>query len=219
MNCDQVQDVLQRYHAGTLSQSMRQVVETHLATCDACRREATLVAPVLSAVAKLPREIEPPVDLWPSLSGRIGRAKLVEGRFGVRPTTQWWNRGAVLAAAAVVLVVISSAITLLITRPRGGSPVAVIPAGVISADFLTVEAQYSRAADEILLALEDGEVRIAPETRAILERNLHVIDQAIAESRAALARDPANRDLKDMLLSTYEHKLDLLRRVTYPKST
>ncbi len=219
MNCDQAQDLLHRYAAGTLTPELRRSLEDHLAGCAACRAEAERVTPVLAGVARLPRSIEPPADLWPAISGRIGRAKVVDGRFGPAATRPWWTRMPVLAAAAVALVVVSSTVTVLMMRPSGG------PAGVtgrpaaMSTDFLTVEAQYTRAADEILLALQQGEVRIAPETRAILERNLKVIDQAIAESRAALAGDPANAELRNMVLATYEHKLDLLRRVTYPKST
>ena len=165
---------------------------------------------------RLPASIEPPVDLWPGIAERVGRGKVIEGRFAAgRP---WWAAPRMLAAAAVALVVLSSAITAVLLRQRPGTP-AVAGVTMVSTDFLALEAQYARASDEILGALRQGEVRIAPDTRAILERNLRVIDDAIAESRAALARDPANKDLKDMILSTYEHKLDLLRRVTYPKST
>ena len=49
---------------------------------------------------------------------------------------------------------------------------------------------------------------------AILERNLRVIDSALAESRAALKSDPANRSLGRLVLSAYEQKLELLKRAT-----
>jgi hypothetical protein len=82
----------------------------------------------------------------------------------------------------------------------------------LSRDFLTLEAEYSHATGEIAAALHQGRVTIAPQPRAILERNLRIIDAAIEESRAALAKDPANRELEDMVLTTWQHKLDLLRR-------
>jgi hypothetical protein len=214
MNCERVQDLLYRYAAGTLAPELKREIDEHMAGCDACRAEAERVKPVLVGAARLPRNIEPPADLWPSISGQIGRRKLVEGRFAPAVARPWWTRPPILAAAAMALVVLSSTVTTLVVRRPPGSPAVTVQTAALSGDFLTLEAQYVRASDEILGALNQGEVKIAPETRAILERNLRVIDQAIVESRDALARDPANLELKDMLLSTYEHKLDLLRRVT-----
>jgi hypothetical protein len=47
-----------------------------------------------------------------------------------------------------------------------------------------------------------------------LERTLRVIDEAIAEARAALAADPSNRTLLDVLSANYEQKVELLRRAS-----
>jgi hypothetical protein len=213
MNCEWVQDLLYRSASGALTPELRREIDGHLASCDGCRAEAERMGPVLAGAARLPRSIEPPADLWPSIAEQIGRHKLVEGRFTSPVARPWWTRPSILAAAALVLIVLSSTVTTLVVRGPGGFPPAPVQRVALSGEFLTLEAQYVRAADEILGALNQGEVKIAPGTRAILERNLRVIDQAIAESREALARDPANVELKGMLLSTYEQKLDLLRRV------
>jgi hypothetical protein len=47
----------------------------------------------------------------------------------------------------------------------------------------------------------------------ILARNLKLIDDAIAESKAALARDPASAFLTDRLNRAYDSKLQVLRSV------
>jgi hypothetical protein len=65
------------------------------------------------------------------------------------------------------------------------------------------------AAMRQILARRRG--RIDPSTAAVLERNLRVIDQAIAESRAALAQDPNSGFLSEQLTRTLRRKLDLLR--------
>ena len=65
------------------------------------------------------------------------------------------------------------------------------------------------AAMREILAKRRG--RIDPSTAAVLERNLRVIDQAIAESRAALAQDPNSGFLTEQLTRTLRRKLDLLR--------
>ena len=77
-----------------------------------------------------------------------------------------------------------------------------------------VQADFDRATNElgVILAAERG--RLRPETVAVLERNLAVIDAAIAESRAALARDPANAELRRLFAAASRQKVDLLQWVT-----
>ena len=50
-----------------------------------------------------------------------------------------------------------------------------------------------------------------PRTAAIIEANLKVIDDAIAQSKAALAQDPASQFLNNQLNSAMGKKLELLR--------
>jgi putative zinc finger protein len=50
-----------------------------------------------------------------------------------------------------------------------------------------------------------------PRTAAIIEANLKVIDDAIAQSKAALAQDPASRFLTNQLNNAMDKKLELLR--------
>lgn len=157
--------------------------------------------------AELPKSIEPARDLWPQIADRISRGKVVAGEFGRPSAPLVWRRPAMLAAAAVVLVVMTSAVTTVVLRNR-------LPAGAaIPTDFANVETEYLSATNEILRAVHAGEVRLSPATVAVLEKNLLVIDDALRESREALARDPANSALREMVLTSYRHKLDLLRRV------
>lgn len=50
-----------------------------------------------------------------------------------------------------------------------------------------------------------------PVTISVIERNLRVIDDAIAQCRAALAKDPASRFLIESLNHALENKVELLR--------
>lgn len=47
----------------------------------------------------------------------------------------------------------------------------------------------------------------------VIEHNLAIIDAAIAQSRAALAKDPASGFLNDQLNSALDQKVELLRTV------
>jgi len=50
--------------------------------------------------------------------------------------------------------------------------------------------------------------------REAIDYPVRTIDEAILEARNALARDPANKMLIEMLSGTYRQKVDLLRRTT-----
>lgn len=161
-----------------------------------------------------------PVEPGPGArSGAAARALAA----GVRP------RRLAQAAAVVLLVASTAAVTrwlvLRDAREAGSAGAAAgAPAAVAAPDrpeagdvvalaaFRRDESRYTAAIAELEAALRRDRARLAPETLRILRRNLEVIDRALAESRAALARDPANAELERMILSTYSKKLELLRR-------
>ena len=70
---------------------------------------------------------------------------------------------------------------------------------------------YSREIDRLRVIFLQSRSRLDPRTAAIIETNLKVIDDAIAQSKAALAQDPASRFLTDQLNSALDKKLELLR--------
>ena len=53
--------------------------------------------------------------------------------------------------------------------------------------------------------------QLDPNTVAVLEQSIAVIDSAIAQSRAALAKDPASGFLATQLNHSLEKKVELLR--------
>ncbi len=80
------------------------------------------------------------------------------------------------------------------------------------AAFRPAEQDYQRAIDDLVRALETRRGQLAPETVRTLETNLRIIDAAIAESRAALEKDPNSRELTQMLSATYDAKVQMLRQ-------
>ena len=73
------------------------------------------------------------------------------------------------------------------------------------------DAQYDAAVTDLEAALRKGRGRLDATTIAIVEQNLQIIDQAIAQAREALAADPANSYLSGHLVDARRRKLDLLR--------
>ena len=72
-------------------------------------------------------------------------------------------------------------------------------------------ATYSREIDQLRTIFARNRAQLDPRTAAIIETNLKVIDEAIAQSKAALAQDPASRFLNKQLNSALDKKLELLR--------
>jgi len=70
---------------------------------------------------------------------------------------------------------------------------------------------YDSEITTLHVALEARRGQLNPATVAIIEQNLRVIDDAINQSRAALAKDPNSRLLNDQLDRTLATKTSLLR--------
>lgn len=198
---------LDDYLDGTLGEGERQEVEEHLEECQVCRAELEKVRDLVAAAGDLPRVVEPPRDLWPHIDREIDGLPL-------RHRTLWSARY-LLAAAAIALVLISSAITAALLG--GGSGPASGPAFESTAllvEWGAAEAEYGRAIDLLAADLESRREELDPETLEIVERNLRIIDTAIAEAREALLADPANRELLNTLASIYQTKLRVLRQAS-----
>ncbi|HEX6051700.1 MAG TPA: zf-HC2 domain-containing protein [Gemmatimonadaceae bacterium] len=69
----------------------------------------------------------------------------------------------------------------------------------------------SREIDRLRAVFAQTRHQLDPRTAAIIEANLKVIDEAIAQSKAALEQDPASRFLTEQLNSALDKKLELLR--------
>jgi predicted anti-sigma-YlaC factor YlaD len=195
MMCPHMEATLNEYVDGTLTLLERQAVDEHLAQCAGCREAIAELRRLVSGAQQLPPSIAPPRDLWPVIGRRIRQ----RATWSVQRV--WW-RGA-LAAAAVLVIALG------IFRLAAGPPDRRAGEG-----WVAVQADFDRAANELGLILAAERGRLQPETVALLERNLAVIDGAIAESRAALARDPANAELRRLFAAASRQKVELLQWVT-----
>ena len=209
MNCAEARERLDDYVDGELAAPELHQMELHLASCPACRDEERELRVLLAHAAALPKEVAPSRDLWPSLSAEMAAGPRVLP-FVPRRVVY----GGLAAAAALVMA-------LVVSRGGPGSPMPVgrssptaIPAAARPGSALNeAEADYDRATNALLATLQDHRDRIAPETIQSVERNLAVIDEALAQVRAALDKEPGNAELTRMLAATHRKKVDVLRRV------
>ena len=123
-----------------------------------------------------------------------------------------------LAAAALLLVVVSSAVTMMLIGSGQTSSAEELVATRIASEeslarFAELEAAYLRAAADLVGALESERRSIPPDVAERAEQSLLAIDEAVRETRAALADDPDNAALAELTLAAHRRKLEFLQRV------
>jgi hypothetical protein len=165
------------------------------------------------ALAGLPRELLPESDLWPGIAAQL------EPR---RASRRWLP----LAAAAVLLVVSSSLITARVVR-RSAAPAASVatvapPAtpdaagGVRPASFgpgHALSPEYVAARQQLATMLATRMDRLPSSARQKVEDNLAQLQRATDEINAALALQPGDALLEELLLNTYQDELAVLASV------
>ena len=224
-------ELLDDFVGGELEPREEREVRRHLMQCESCRAEEQALRALLDEAAALPDEVLPDDDLWRKIAPRLEArtAAVVETErmpevrvIGPRPVRPlpWW----MLAAASIALVVVTSLVTLRVSGrgaepvlatqtaqpPRTGTTTGGTPTAL--AAFRPAEQEYEKAITELQAALQARRGQLAPQTVATIEANLRIIDQAIRESRAALAADPNRPELAEMLSDAYDTKLDVLRQ-------
>ena len=197
MNCGEIRERLDGYARETLSPAEARAVEEHLDRCELCGAWLESAEPGLPETARLPRSIEPAPELWPEIRSRLVRRLPRRGR---RITAPAWA----MALAASLLIAATAGVTAVLTRPAGN--------GAIAAPGSPLELQYSSATADLMMELGRAKSRLDPLTMAVIERNLRVIDSALVESRRALAGNPGNEALEQLVVAAWRQKMDFLRR-------
>ena len=218
MTHEVIRHLLDDYVTGELPDDARAPVAEHVAACEICADEVRWLQRVLARAAELPKSIEPPPEAWDNIKSVILRDEAsLDSTRRARPIV--WRHPLVLAVAASIVVAVLSSIgtaAYLHSRETRTQSIANQEAGTPAsfAAFTIEENNYLRTVGVLQDILDQQESVLAPETVAQLKASLRTIDEAILEARNALARDPANKVLIDILSASYRQKVDLLRRTT-----
>jgi len=210
-----------RYHRwigadleGTLHPADRIRLQAHLAKCRECRELADDFRRIAAEASALPKD-EPDEDVWPKIKAGVlaartdGRRKEAAGR-ALRPEFipfgRRWAWGAALLFAGLAIGLIVG------LRPwKGGAPSPLLADERSTVAKLDEAEQHYRLAIQALNEALTPEARgFDPQTTALFQSDLKVVDSAIASCRAALARDPRSIDARIFLLSAYEKKVEVL---------
>lgn len=219
MTCERVDEVLADFLEGDLDEARQRQVEAHVAGCVRCTALVRDLHRIRQEAASLPA-LAPSRDLWDDIATRI-ETPVVALEAARRPQpSRWraWRTG--LAAAG--LVAVTAGITYSVARrPAGGDAPSLAaddapPAGVAlaaSRPRVPATVTYDREIAQLRSVLELRRQDLDSATVAVVENSLALIDRAIADARAALARDSSNLFLTDQLNRALDKKLGLLRTV------
>jgi hypothetical protein len=194
--CAEISGLLDDYVNATLGPGDRVRVEEHLSVCERCRAEVAAVKTVVAGARALPASITPSRDLWSGIEPRLKSSGRGATRIAWR--TPLWGR----MAAAIGFVLLGAGLATIWRQSAG-------PSG-----FAGEQTRYDAASAELASKLAQGTPGLSSITRAVVERNLAIVDSAIQEAKRALEADPGNGALEQMLRARYEQRLDLLRRAT-----
>ena len=100
------------------------------------------------------------------------------------------------------------------TEPAGSSAPTTPVVNVASKKKPSAEQVYSAEIARLHTIVERRRTQLDAVTISVIERNLRVIDDAIAQCRLALAKDPGSRFLMESLNNALENKVELLRTAT-----
>jgi anti-sigma factor RsiW len=215
----------QTFADGSMPDARRREVGEHLRDCASCAADVERLRRLMTRT----REAPPPTpsasldELWPGIRARIEERKVVTlptrtPARGARPNGGGRLRWAVgLAAAALLTISLSLAL-----RQRATQTAAGVAAGdrVIRTDSalaLTAAVDSARSYQEeaqvLLDRLELQRAMLGPEASAAIDRDLAVVDSAIAELQSAIRHDPNDLRLRQLLAMSYKRKVDVLKRV------
>jgi anti-sigma-K factor RskA len=215
---------------GELSGDARRAVEEHLAGCAECRDELAALETLLAEARALPREIAPRTDLWPGIEERLTPRRPSLGSWLSSLLPDWGpltSPSALAGAAATIAVAALGALLWQsyqapgdVGRDTVAAESAAQPA-VLDEELMAQRAELARSEDGVLLArqnlieaVEGPKEHLSPETVAVIEENMRIIDQAIGQIRIALEDDPLNHELNMLLATYYQQEAELLKRVS-----
>jgi len=218
MYCNQYREAIQELADGTIGPVRRAELQTHLDQCDACTALAADLRKIREAAAALDRPA-PPAHVWMQIAGRLRQ----EGRVSAASSSHR-KHYALLAIAAALVLSVGTSLWLLFSH-RGPAAATQVQSSIqsegnpgqgdavqsITDDLKVAEQYYQSAISKLEQAAKNNDGSIDPQTAAVLEKNLTVIDEAIAQSRTVLKSEPQSQPARDSLFNALRRKVTLLQ--------
>ena len=210
---------------GTLGAIRRAELDAHLAQCDDCRALLQDLQRIHEAAGSLD-ELQPPDRVWLQLAGRLRQEGRVSEPVPIAAPRR--THVALLALAAALVIAVGASLLLLFARGERPAPTpvpaqagpAARPSGNANAaasvedvenELRQAEQHYESAIERLQQIANSDEQGFDPQVAATLRKNVQVIDQAIAESRAALRTEPTSAPARESLFEALRQKVNMLQ--------
>ena len=221
MTCAQYLTWIQEKVDGTIGSIRRAQLDQHLDGCAACRALYEDLLRIHDAAADLPA-LAPPDRAWLQIAGRLRQEGRLEAVEKETPAARSGRGYAWLAIAAALVIAAGSAILLLVPRDKPASQAQIGSSGLARAanDTPAVEAvnaveaaqaQFEKAIADLEKVARANQQALDPGTSATIEKNLGILDQAIADNRAAVKSEPASVTARETLFDALRQKVSLLQ--------
>jgi hypothetical protein len=210
---------------GTLGSIRRADLDMHLSECESCRALYDDLVRIRDAAASLPA-VPVPDGAWLQIAGRLRQ----EGRITAAAPDARPRRAGVpvwLAAAAVLVIAIGGSLLYITRSAPKTAPAAVTtsanaqPSGGNAAPAKSVESvqnevdvaqqQFEKAIGDLEKVAKANQSALDPATSQTIAKNMNIIDQAIAENRAAVKSEPASVAARETLFDALRQKVSLLQ--------
>lgn len=216
-------DRLSDWLDGELPEREAEALQEHLEVCEGCRRVEAELAEVRRQARAL-GGVEPASDLWPAIAAELGRDPLADDVIDLtrhmegQPSGPMHDRTRTGVFLGVPQLIAAALVLLL-----GGWAFGAMGSGGVSEGRATLSdpvagspflrASQALGSPEISERLSDLESQVAsrreelpPQVLEVLNRNLALIDRAIAESLAALEQAPEATYLRGQLQAALEKR-------------
>jgi hypothetical protein len=222
MDCSRYTQAIQELVDGTLGAIRKAELQQHLDQCAACRALVADLQQIRDLAGTLDHPA-PPDGVWLQVAGRLRQEGRVQPPPPVMKTRS--SRTALIAIAAGLLVAIGASLVLLLpvldsngadrqasgASTPGGNAAGDEPVQTIEDHFRLAEQHMQTGIAKLEAAAKTDDTAIDAQTAAMLKKNLEMIDQAIAESRAALKAEPQSTIARDSLFNALRRKVALLQ--------
>ena len=147
-----------------------------------------------SGLKRLPREVQPAHDLWPGIEARL------KTRRAAQPL---W---AYSLAASLLVAVATGGLWIGLGHQKAGTPQETVATGATNPATDAYFAQRAAYAEQSVNTATD----LSPATRAVILKNLRIIEGSMQDMQAALDKDPNNPRLRALLFDLYQNEARLL---------
>jgi anti-sigma factor RsiW len=226
MTCPDADSLLHDALDGPLPPADAAALAGHLETCAACRDVEADLALLRDATRALDRPVVP-AQVWTRLSSQLEREGLIApaSASAATPARRPWHGYAWMVLAASLLAAVGAALLwragdrMTPSIPNAAAPRQPVPGN--ASDPRAVEAieielrlaaeHYEKAITALEGVAAEDRTRIDPAVAQVVERNLRLIDTAIADSRQALQGQPGSLVAQASLFDAYRQKVALLQ--------